>query len=187
MNLSNFWSYCTCLSLMGRNSALKNDWANKEEKGLAPNCWSVATDGLLYYNPSVMLPLTSNIISIYTWRCRAAMWLRDTHWVPAKASGSQGGQKISERKGNFWFLFCPHWWLTMKSKNSWPKCTWDLGGVEAGSLGNVSVDIDKERGTFDLTTMAFRRIPLQGMLVGTDVVASVWTREATGDCGGEVS
>ena len=58
---------------------------------------------------------------LWTWRYRAAKWLRDTHCVLVKASGLS--LKIIEGKDSFWFLFCLHLWLTMISKNNWPKCT----------------------------------------------------------------
>ena len=42
---------------------------------------------------------------------------------------------------------------------------------EEGSLGGVSIDVDEDKGTFDLTDTTCLRIPY-GMLVVTDELAS---------------
>ena len=65
-----------------------------------------------------------------------------------------------------------------------------LDGGEVGRLGNIFVDIDWNWAKVGLTTRAFFLIPL-GIVRGIHVVASVWTREATGegigDSDGDVS
>ena len=56
--------------------------------------------------------------------------------------------------------------------STWNDEESDRSQEEAGSLGNVLDDVDREKGTFDLIAMTFLRIP-RGMLVRTDEVASI--------------
>ena len=59
----------------------------------------------------------------------------------------------------------------------------DLGGDNCGevsSLGCTFIDVDRDRGTFDLIATAFLRIPHE-MLVAIDGLASGCIGEAIGD------